>query len=331
MQTEQFEETNEIEVLERFRKFYDQFHLELEKKVFGQKEVIDFVLIAILAKGHALLVGVPGVAKTLMVSSIAQTLDLKFNRIQFTPDLMPSDITGTDILNREAEKVEFMFNKGPVFGNVILADEINRAPAKTQAALLEAMQEKTVTTLGTTYALEEPFFVLATQNPIEQEGTYNLPEAQLDRFMFQLDVGYPSQEEELAIAMKTTGEESESLQVLSSREEILAYQSFVRKIPVPDHLYETAVKLVRATRPDDESASDWVKENIEWGAGPRAIQALILAAKAHCVIKGTYMVSLEDLLTVAKPILRHRVVMSYQAALGKESIDEVIEKIIEGV
>ncbi len=304
---------------------YEALKAEIGKVIIGQDEVIHLLLLSIFCKGHALLVGVPGLAKTLLVNTVAQSLGLSFRRIQFTPDLMPSDIVGAEILD---ENRQFKFVKGPLFANIILADEINRTPPKTQAALLEAMQERSVTAAGHTYQMANPFFVLATQNPIEQEGTYPLPEAQLDRFMFNIEVGYPSFEEEVNIVKNTTvGVEAEVREVLTV-EEILKFQKLVRKIPVSDNVYEFAIKLVQATRPGTEAAKDVTKEYISWGAGPRASQNLILAAKAHAALKGKFSPDSEDVLAVAKPILRHRVVKNYRAEAEGISIEKIIEGLL---
>ncbi len=304
---------------------YEALKAEIGKVIIGQDEVIHLLLLSIFCKGHALLVGVPGLAKTLLVNTVAQSLGLSFRRIQFTPDLMPSDIVGAEILD---ENRQFKFVKGPLFANIILADEINRTPPKTQAALLEAMQERSVTAAGHTYQMANPFFVLATQNPIEQEGTYPLPEAQLDRFMFNIEVGYPSFEEEVNIVKNTTvGVEAEVREVLTV-EEIIKFQKLVRKIPVSDNVYEYAIRLVQATRPGTEAAKPITKDYISWGAGPRASQNLILAAKAHAALKGKFSPDSEDVLAVAKPILRHRVVKNYRAEAEGISIEKIIEGLV---
>ncbi len=278
--------------------------------IVGQTDVVEKLLISILCNGHSLLVGVPGLAKTLLVKTVADALDLSFKRIQFTPDLMPSDITGAEILD---ESRQFKFIKGPVFANIILADEINRTPPKTQAALLEAMQERNVTTGGTLYKLPAPFFVLATQNPIEQEGTYPLPEAQLDRFMFMITLDYPSFEEEVSIVRNTTGGKKSSQQTVLSAEEILHFQDLILKVPVPDNVVEYAVGLVHKTRPSSPTAPDATKQYIAYGAGPRASQYLILGAKCHALLKGKYSPDIEDVQAMALPVLRHRVVRNYKA------------------
>ena len=287
--------------------------------------------ICLFGRGHALLMGVPGLAKTLLVSSVAETLELTFNRIQFTPDLMPADITGTDIIQETGAggKREFEFVKGPVFANIVLADEINRAPAKTQSAMLEAMQEHKVTVLGRTFTLDPPFFVLATQNPIEQEGTYPLPEAQLDRFMFLIEVDYPSEEEEKRIARETTGLDQESLKALLNGAQVMDFQKLVRRVPVPDHIYDYAVEIVRKTRPDSGDAPTWIKEYVGWGAGPRAVQYLILGAKARAALRGTYMVALEDIEAVATPVLTHRVITNFAAESQGMTSKKVVQRLVE--
>lgn len=323
---------DDVDAIDKLRASYEELKNELAKVIIGQDQVIELLSIALFSKGHALLVGVPGLAKTLLISSLSQTMNLKFNRIQFTPDLMPADITGTDILQDEgAGRRSFQFAKGPVFANIVLADEINRAPAKTQSAMLEAMQEKHVTVMGRTYPLELPFFVLATQNPIEQEGTYPLPEAQLDRFMFMIDVDYPSHGEEIRIARETTGNASPQLDHILNAESIIAYQELVRKVPVPDHIYEYAVKLVRATRPSLEDSPDWVKQYVAWGAGPRAIQFLILGAKTRAALRGSYIVRREDINALVEPVLMHRVVTNFaaeaQGLTSKKAVTRLTEEI----
>jgi len=321
---------DDVDAIEAMRKDYDRLCEELGKVIVGQEQVIEELAICLFARGHALLMGVPGLAKTLLISKLAETLSLDFNRIQFTPDLMPMDITGTDILQETAGgKRVFEFVKGPVFANIVLADEINRAPAKTQAAMLEAMQEHRVTVSGRTYDLDQPFFVLATQNPIEQEGTYPLPEAQLDRFMFMIGVDYPSRDEELAIAKSTTGEIAETLNHIMDGPTVLAYQSLVRRVPVPDHIYEFAVDLVRKTRPNAEDAPDWLSPLVGWGAGPRAIQNLILGAKARAAMQGSFMVRLEDILAVVKPVLRHRVLTTFTAESDGVTSSDVAQRLAD--
>jgi len=304
---------------------YAALKKEIHKIIVGQDDVVDQVLISIFSRGHCLLVGVPGLAKTLLVNTIAQSLGLSFNRIQFTPDLMPSDIIGAEILN---ENRDFKFVKGPLFNNIVLADEINRTPPKTQSALLEAMQERSVTAAGQNYPLPSPFFVLATQNPIEQEGTYPLPEAQLDRFMFNIWVDYPSYEEEVAIVKATTTDTDVKVNQAMSSEDILKFQSLVREIPVADNVLEYAVKLVGRTRINDASAPQLTKDFLSWGAGPRASQYLVIGAKCHAVLNGKYTPDIEDVKAVAKPILRHRLVRNYKAEAEGYSMDRIIEELL---
>lgn len=304
---------------------YNALRQEIAKVIVGQNEVVKNVLISIFSNGHCLLVGVPGLAKTLLINTISDVLGLNFNRIQFTPDLMPSDIVGAEILD---ESRNFKFVKGPIFSNIILADEINRTPPKTQAALLEAMQEKQVTAGGKKFKLEEPFFVLATQNPIEQEGTYPLPEAQLDRFMFNLWLDYPSYTEELAIVKATTQPQNVNLTNIISQQEIIAYQQIIKKMPVADNVLEYAVKLVAKTRPNSEYSTNITNEYISWGAGPRASQFLIVAAKTHAALSGKYSPDIEDVKAVAVPILRHRIVKNYKADADGYSIEKVIAELI---
>jgi len=297
---------------------------EIAKVIIGQKDVIDLILLSIYTGGHSLLIGVPGLAKTLMVNTIAQTLGLDFKRIQFTPDLMPSDILGSEILDQNRN---FKFIKGPVFSNIILADEINRTPPKTQAALLEAMQERAVTIAGKQHKLELPYFVLATQNPIEQEGTYPLPEAQLDRFMFAIELKYPSIEEEIAVVKATTSDDTIQINPLFNAEEILEVQHVVRRIPVPDNVVNYAVTLVNNTRPNLESAPDFVKQYLDWGAGPRASQNLILGAKAHAAINGKFSPDIEDVQAVAMGILRHRIIKNYKAEAEGVMEEDIIKRL----
>lgn len=304
---------------------YKELKNEIHKVIVGQDEVVDQVLISIFSRGHCLLVGVPGLAKTLLVNTISQTLGLSFNRIQFTPDLMPSDIVGSEILD---ETRNFKFIKGPLFSNIILADEINRTPPKTQSALLEAMQERSVTAAGVNYKLPAPFFVLATQNPIEQEGTYPLPEAQLDRFMFNIWVDYPSYLEELAIVKATTSDTHIQLNHVLNAEQIMNYQELIRRIPVADNVMEYAVKLVGKTRFSSEFAPQITKDFISWGAGPRASQYLIVGAKCHAALNGKYSPDIEDVKAVAKPILRHRLVRNYRAEAEGYSMDKIIESLL---
>ena len=316
---------SDVEVANAFVKKYAILKKEISKKIVGQEDVIEQVLISIFSKGHVLLVGVPGLAKTLMINTIADCMGLSFNRIQFTPDLMPSDIIGAEILD---ESRKFKFIKGPVFANVILADEINRTPPKTQAALLEAMQEKSVTVAGQNYSLNEPFFVLATQNPIEQEGTYPLPEAQLDRFMFNVMVKYPTFKEELAIVEGTTSNKRVEINKVISSEEIVNFQELVRKTPIAPNVIDYAVKLSVKTRPNEELATDQVKKYISWGAGPRASQFLVLGAKCNALLNGKYSPDIEDVRAVSKPILRHRIVRNYIAEADGLSVDDIIDSII---
>ena len=293
--------------------------------IVGQDEVVEQVLLSIFSGGHALLIGVPGLAKTLLVNTVAEALGLKFKRIQFTPDLMPSDILGSEILDQNRE---FKFIKGPIFANIILADEINRTPPKTQAALLEAMQDRSVTNAGNKYELDNPFFVLATQNPIEQEGTYPLPEAQLDRFMFNVILDYPQFDEEIKIVKQTTSDFSSSVKEIMNAEEIVFYQSTLRKIPVNDNVIEYTVGLVAKTRPETDMASEKIKEYISWGAGPRASQFMLLGAKCYAAINGKYSPDIEDVRAVAKPILRHRIVRNYKAEAEGISVDNIIDSIL---
>ena len=304
---------------------YNELRKEIKKIIVGQDEVVEQVLISIFSGGHTLLIGVPGLAKTLLVHTVANALGLNFKRIQFTPDLMPSDILGSELLD---ENRHFKFIKGPVFSNIILADEINRTPPKTQAALLEAMQEKSVTIAGHTYKLDKPYFVLATQNPIEQEGTYPLPEAQLDRFMFAVNLEYPSFNEEVDIVKTTTVGAKPEINALFTAEEIIKYQELVRKIPVTDNVLEYAVKLVNKTRKNGEFANEIATKYISWGAGPRASQNIILAAKCHALIKGKLSPDIEDVKAIAKPVLRHRIVANYRAEAEGYSIDKIIEHLL---
>ena len=313
---------SDVEAADALNKAYKQLRAEIGKVIIGQDEVVKFVLISIFSNGHCLLVGVPGLAKTLLVQTVAQVLDLDFKRIQFTPDLMPSDIIGSEILGEDRN---FKFIPGPVFSNIILADEINRTPPKTQAALLEAMQEKAVTAAGVTHQLSKPFFVLATQNPIEQEGTYPLPEAQLDRFMFNVSLDYPSFAEELQVVKNTTSSNQTKVNHILNAEQIVYFQQLVRNIPVTDNVLEYAVKLVAKTRPNGEFAAPQVKRLLNWGAGPRASQYLILGAKCHAVLNGKYSPDIEDVRAIAKPILRHRIVRSYHAEADGLSTDDIIE------
>lgn len=314
-----------VETLNELVGKYKTLKKEIAKVIVGQDEVVDQVLISIFSRGHCLLVGVPGLAKTLLVNTIAKTLGLSFNRIQFTPDLMPSDIIGSEVLD---ENKNFKFVKGPLFHNIVLADEINRTPPKTQSALLEAMQEKSVTAAGNNYPLPNPFFVLATQNPIEQEGTYPLPEAQLDRFMFNIWVDYPSFEEELAIVKATTSDQKIQLNQIMSGEDILKLQDLIREIPVADNVLEYAVKLVAKTRINDPSAPQITKDFLSWGAGPRASQNLVVGAKCFAVLNGKYAPDIDDVKAVALPILRHRIVRNYKAEAEGYSMDRIIKELL---
>ncbi len=316
---------NDVQLLDEFVVKYNNFRTEISKVIVGQDQVVKEVLISIFCNGHCLLIGVPGLAKTLLVQTISDTLGMSFNRIQFTPDLMPSDIVGSEILD---ENRSFKFIKGPIFSNIILADEINRTPPKTQSALLEAMQEKSVTNAGNTYHLDKPFFVLATQNPIEQEGTYPLPEAQLDRFMFNVILDYPKYEEEVQIVKQTTTNNSINLSTIMTTEDILKYQELIRRIPVADNVLEYVVSLVNKTRPNSEKGNTDMKQYIEWGAGPRASQFMLLAAKCNAAINGKYSPDIEDVRVIAKPILRHRLVKNYKAEAEGVSVDNIIENLL---
>jgi MoxR-like ATPase len=318
---------NDVEAMEALQGAYQKLTNEIGKAIVGQEAVVKNVLISIFSHGHCLLVGVPGLAKTLLVNSISDALGLSYNRIQFTPDLMPSDIVGTEILD---DQRNFKFVKGPLFANIILADEINRTPPKTQAALLEAMQEEAVTTGGKRYELPHPFFVLATQNPIEQEGTYPLPEAQLDRFMFNVWLDYPSFEEELNVVKLTTTDQKVKLNPVLSAEEIIFFQQLVRRIPVPDNVFEYAVKLAAGTRPNTDNAHPIVKEFVNWGAGPRASQYLIIGAKCHAAINGKFSPDIEDVRAIAEPILRHRIVRNYKAEAEGVTVEKIITELVKG-
>ncbi|WP_293310490.1 AAA family ATPase [Pedobacter sp. UBA5917] len=316
---------NEVEAVDALHQSFNNIKAEISKVVVGQDDIIKSVLIAIFSNGHCLLVGVPGLAKTLLVQTVASVLDLDFNRIQFTPDLMPSDIIGAEILGEDRH---FKFIKGPVFSNIILADEINRTPPKTQAALLEAMQEKSVTAAGQTHVLPKPFFVLATQNPIEQEGTYPLPEAQLDRFMFNIQLNYPAFADELNIVKNTTSNKTIQLQKIIHADDIQYFQKLIRDIPITDNVLEYAVKLAAKTRPNTEFATDAVNKYISWGAGPRASQFLVLGAKCHAAVTGKYSPDIEDVKAVAEPILRHRIVRNYRAEAEGLSIEKIIKDLL---
>jgi MoxR-like ATPase len=324
---------DDVQAAAQLKAGYDRIRAEMAKVIVGQDAVIDQLIVALVARGHCILTGVPGLAKTLMISSLAKTLALDFKRVQFTPDLMPTDITGTEILqeNRSTGQRELLFIEGPVFTNVLLADEINRTPPRTQAALLEAMQDRQVTTSGVRRALPDPFFVLATQNPIEQEGTYPLPEAQLDRFMFNVTVEYPSAEDELEILRRTTETDAPDLPAVMTAEEILRLQRLVRRVPVAPDMLAYAAELVRSTRPDQPGVPAFVKDHLRWGAGPRAGQFLILAAKARAVIKGRVHVSIEDIQRAARPVLRHRILTNYAAQAEGIRPDDIIERLIKAV
>jgi MoxR-like ATPase len=317
---------SDVEAIDAFVEKYKILRREIAKVIVGQDRVVQDVLVAIFSKGHGLLVGVPGLAKTLLVNTISQVLGLSYKRIQFTPDLMPSDIIGTEILD---ENRHFRFIRGPVFANIILADEINRTPPKTQSALLEAMQEKAVTVAGERYTLQEPFFVLATQNPIEQEGTYPLPEAQLDRFMFNILLDYPSFREEIDVVKSTTAEERPAPEVVIGSEEIIFFQNLIRRIPVPDNVFEYAVKLVSRTRPGFNGSHAWANDFLTWGAGPRASQYLIIGAKCHGAIHGKYSPDIEDVNAVASTVLRHRIVLNYKAEAEGIRADDVVKELLK--
>lgn len=317
---------SDVEAMEALQVAYKKLTAEIGKAIVGQEDVVKHVLISIFSHGHCLLVGVPGLAKTLLVNSISDALGLSYSRIQFTPDLMPSDIIGTEILN---DQRQFQFVKGPLFANIILADEINRTPPKTQAALLEAMQEEAVTAGGTRHELPHPFFVLATQNPIEQEGTYPLPEAQLDRFMFNVWLDYPSYDEELNVVKLTTTDQKVRLNPVLTSEEIIYFQQLIRKIPVADNVYEYAVRLAASTRPETELATAKVNEFVNWGAGPRASQYLIIGAKCHAAINGKYSPDIEDVRAVAEPILRHRIVRNYKAEAEGITVEDIIAELVK--
>ncbi|MFI1770409.1 AAA family ATPase [Thalassobellus citreus] len=315
---------SDVAAIENFVKQYKDLKTEIAKVIIGQDEVVNQILISIFSGGHSLLIGVPGLAKTLMVNTIAQALGLDFKRIQFTPDLMPSDILGSEILDEDRH---FKFIKGPIFANIILADEINRTPPKTQAALLEAMQERSVTVAGHNYKLELPYFVLATQNPIEQEGTYPLPEAQLDRFMFAINLDYPSFEEEVQVVKATTNDAPAKVNALFAAKEIVEFQHLIRRIPVADNVIEYAVAMVGKTRPNSDAAPDLVKTYIDWGAGPRASQNLILAAKTHAAIHGKFSPDIENVQAVAQSILRHRIIKNYKAEAEGVSEEDIIKSL----
>ena len=315
---------SDVKFIEKYLGQYQQLRKEIAKVIVGQEAVIEQILISIFSGGHVLLIGVPGLAKTLMVNTIAKALGLDFKRIQFTPDLMPSDILGSEILDNDRN---FKFIKGPVFSNIVLADEINRTPPKTQAALLEAMQERSVTIAGNHYKLEQPYFVLATQNPIEQEGTYPLPEAQLDRFMFAINLEYPTFEEEVSVVKQTTSTHSSLVEVVFDATAVLEFQSLIRRIPVADNVVEYAVRMISKTRPNTASASEKIQEFVSWGAGPRASQNLILAAKTHAVLHGKFSADIEDVQAVSKSVLRHRIIKNYKAEAEGITVDSIIESL----
>ena len=325
--------TNDTQKLEQLVEAKENFFSEIGKIVIGQKEILDFMLIALLTKGHTLLVGVPGLAKTLLIKSMAEICDLSFKRIQFTPDLMPSDITGTELIDidPETEKRAFRFYKGPIFANIVLADEINRTPPKTQAALLEAMQEHRVTAGGHTYDIDEPFFVLATQNPIEQEGTYPLPEAQLDRFMFHLNINYPSIDEEVSIVNETTIGKKNNVEKVFTKESIIGFQDLVFRVPISDNVVNYAVKLAASTRPNENTGSEYVKKWVEWGAGPRASQYLVLGAKAKALLNGRPTPSIEDIQSLAPEILRHRILPNFNAEAEGIKVDDIVNQLIQNL
>ena len=321
---------NDAQLVQQLVQFRKNFMEEIGKVIIGQQNILDHFLIALICKGHTLLVGVPGLAKTLLIKSMAELLDLKFSRIQFTPDLMPSDITGTEMIEEDhaTGKRHFRFFQGPVFGNIILADEINRTPPKTQSALLQAMQEHNVTAGGQTYVLDEPFFVLATQNPIEQEGTYPLPEAQLDRFMFNIKIDYPSRDEEVSIVQTTTSGSETALKPIISKAQLLSYQELVRRVPVAENVVEYAVDFVGKTRPNSDGSPDFVNEWIEWGAGPRASQYLILGAKGRAILDGRPTPDIADVNALALPVLRHRLITNFNAEADGINVDEIVNKLI---
>ena len=325
------ETTQDLAILEKLKDSQNRFFNEIGKVVIGQREILDHMLIALLSRGHTLLVGVPGLAKTLLIKSLADVLDLSFKRIQFTPDLMPSDITGTELIDIDpnTNQRSFRFYKGPIFGNIILADEINRTPPKTQAALLEAMQEHKVTAAGHTYGLEEPFFVMATQNPIEQEGTYPLPEAQLDRFMFNLKIDYPTTGEEIEIVQSTTASVPLELGKVMSIREILSYQDLVLRVPIAENVIEFAVNLVSATRPKNEFSPDFIRQWVDWGAGPRASQYLVLGAKAKALLDGRPTPDISDIRELTLPVLRHRVLPNFNAEAEGMKVDDILNQLLD--
>jgi len=318
-----------LKLVEKLHDARDSLYQEVGHVIIGQHEILEHLFMALLCRGHVLLEGVPGLAKTLIIHTLAQVLDISFSRIQFTPDLMPSDITGTEIIQETDGGREFKFFKGPIFANIILADEINRTPPKTQAALLEAMQEHRVTAAGTTYTLEEPFFVMATQNPIEQEGTYPLPEAQLDRFMFNLRIVYPSREEEIAIVNATTGAEAQEPSLAITREDIATFHDLIHRIPVAENVVEYAVDLARTTRPGHDGQPDFVREWLEWGAGPRASQYLILGAKVRAALDGRPTPDIGDVTALVKPVMRHRLITNFNAEAEGIDTDEILDRLVE--
>jgi MoxR-like ATPase len=328
--TEQLTHMNDVEIVESFAQTRRRIDRELRKIIVGQTEIIDHLLTAVLGAGHCLIIGVPGLAKTLIIKTLAQTFSLKFSRIQFTPDLMPADIIGTEYIE-DMTVTKMSFIKGPIFANVILADEINRTPPKTQSALLEVMQEHQITVAGTTYHVDPPFFVLATQNPIEQEGTYPLPEAQQDRFMFSLNIDYPTREEEIVIIESMTAKLDYAIDPVLSGPEILRLQEVVRNMPVSRHIVEYATELARVSRPTDEQALNFVKDYVSWGAGPRAAQYMILGVKARAVLEGRVNISCADVRAIAKPVMRHRIYTNFNADADGVSVDDVIEKLVEAV
>ena len=321
----------DLEAVDNLEKARNNFFKEVGKKVVGQSEILEHLLISILTQGHTLLIGVPGLAKTLIIKTLSDVLELSFSRIQFTPDLMPSDITGTELIDVDKTSGErsFRFFQGPIFSNIVLADEINRTPPKTQSALLEAMQEHNVTSGGQTYELDEPFFVLATQNPIEQEGTYPLPEAQLDRFMFSLNIDYPTEKDEISIVRGTTTINNDELKPIMTKSEIIYYQNLVKRVPASDNVVEYAVKLTSATRPQSESAPDFINESVDWGAGPRASQHLVLGAKAKAILEGRPSPNISDIESLALPILRHRVLPNFNAESDGLKVDDIINNLLD--
>ena len=327
------ETQKDLAVLEELAKAKQSFFSEVGKVGIGQQKILDHILIALLARGHSLLVGVPGLAKTLIIKTLSDVLDLSFKRIQIPPDLMPSDITGTELIDvdQNTGQRSFRFYQGPIFANIVLADEINRTPPKTQAALLEAMQEHKVTAGGKTYDLDEPFFVLATQNPIEQEGTYPLPEAQLDRFMFNLNIEYPSTEDEVSIVRETTTPEIQSLNAVITKSEIATYQDLVRRVPVADNVVEYAVKLVGATRPNSSTAPEFIQQSVDWGAGPRASQYLVLGAKAKAILDRRPSPNINDIQSLALPILRHRVLPNFNAEAEGLKVEDILNRLLDTI